>query len=320
MWRILIDLPEATLTVNTFVLKDSDGNVLLIDVGWRNLASVDILDSGLRALGHSLKDLRQVAVTHGHPDHAGLASILQDLTGCRVFLNERDEHLLAMYRSPSRMVEWRAWMENHGMPTDELMSQMHAQFSAQWAPGRDEEQAPPRIEGFEMLHGVGLIPIWTPGHSPGHACFHLPEAGALFSGDHVLPHITPNVSLHPGSPDANPLGDYLQALDKVADLPVGLVLPAHGEPFTDLKGRVQEIQGHHRERMQEILAALDSGARTGWQVASRVSWKQGAFDSLPYMHQRMAVGETLAHLRALVAGGEVQEEIRGEGAVVFSVA
>lgn len=218
------------------------------------------------------------------------------------------------------MAEWREWMASHGMPTDDVLTQMHAQFSSQWASSRDEEQAPPRIEGFETLHGVGLVPIWTPGHSPGHACFQLPDAGVLFSGDHVLPHITPNVSLHPGSPVANPLGDYLKALGTVADLPVSLVLPAHGEPFTDLKGRVEEIEGHHRERMNEIVDSLSSGGRSAWQVAGKVSWKQGSFDSLPYMHQRMAVGETLAHLRALVAAGEISEQIRGEGAVLFSLA
>lgn len=319
VWRIVIDLPEATLTVNVFVLKDTDGNLLLIDVGWRNLASVGIIEDALRALGHSLEDIRQVAITHGHPDHAGLASTIQELTGCRVFLEGRDEHLLTMYRSGGRSEEWRAFMESHGMPVDDLASQIHAQFSSPWMRFNAEQQAPPKTERLELLEGVGLRSIKTPGHSPGHACFHLPQSGVLFSGDHVLPHITPNVQLHPNSSDANPLGEYVESLALVADLPVSLVLPAHGEPFTDLRGRVDEIADHHKARTLEVLAALDSGPRTAWEVASRVSWKQGGFDSLPYFHKRMAVGETLAHLRALKSESLVRERDEQHGMVRFSL-
>src|ERR1700689_1043144 len=72
------------------------------------------------------------------------------------------------------------------------------------------------IEDGDKPEGPGwdLQAIWTPGPSPGHLCFW--EAGnrLMLSGDHVLPRITPNVSLHPQSGD-DPLGQFLDSMDKV---------------------------------------------------------------------------------------------------------
>ncbi|MCF1600632.1 MBL fold metallo-hydrolase, partial [Streptomyces muensis] len=91
------------------------------------------------------------------------------------------------------------------------------------------------------LPGRRLRAIWTPGHTPGHVCLHLEEEhpaqlpghGRLFSGDHLLPEITPHIGLYEdpddnGGPPArayssvgevtDPLGDYLASLERVARL------------------------------------------------------------------------------------------------------
>ena len=60
---------------------------------------------------------------------------------------------------------------------------------------------------------------WTPGHSPGHLCFYEREKRVILTGDHVLPTITPNVSLHPQQM-GNPLGDYLASLRRLEPLEV----------------------------------------------------------------------------------------------------
>ncbi|NIN35358.1 MAG: MBL fold metallo-hydrolase, partial [Gammaproteobacteria bacterium] len=59
--------------------------------------------------------------------------------------------------------------------------------------------------------------IWTPGHSPGHICLYEQTHKILFAGDHILPIITPNISLQPQS-HSNPLGDFLNSLKKVKQL------------------------------------------------------------------------------------------------------
>ena len=90
---------------------------------------------------------------------------------------------------------------------------------------------------------------WTPGHSPGHICFLERGKKFILTGDHVLPTITPNISLHPQQ-QGNPLGDYIASLKRLEDLDVDTVLPAHEYSFTDLRGRLREIEQHHDERLQ----------------------------------------------------------------------
>ncbi len=113
--------------------------------------------------------------------------------------------------------------------------------------------------------------LWTAGHSPGHISVYEPSQGVLFSGDFLLPHITPNISLCPeGRP--NPLGDYLTTLKGIEELNLNLVLPAHGRPFTQGKERIKELYKHHDERNAEILNILERGPRTGYQIATRMTW------------------------------------------------
>jgi glyoxylase-like metal-dependent hydrolase (beta-lactamase superfamily II) len=317
--HILLGLPGEGLTVNVFVLRDADGRFVLIDTGWRNPMYLAVIDEGLKALGGSLEEVAQVIVTHGHPDHAGGASAIQRVSKATVFLGRDDEPLLQRTHSPGRMQEFASFMDRHGMPADDFMSQAHAGFSQQWTMMEDEPQAhiehPP-----DELESVGLQAVWTPGHSPGHACYWMPSTKVMFSGDHVLPHITPNVSMMGGADVVgNPLGDYIKSLDKVCEYPAKQVLPAHGPMFTDLKARVNEIMEHHHVRTDEVMATLEGAKRSAVEVASGVTWKQSPFEQLPMMHQRMAVGETLAHLRYLVVEGHVNETTDGDGRVFFSI-
>jgi glyoxylase-like metal-dependent hydrolase (beta-lactamase superfamily II) len=96
----------------------------------------------------------------------------------------------------------------------------------------------------------------------------------LFAGDHILPRITPNVSVQPADP-VSPLRDYLASLAKVCDLAVDEVLPAHEWRFRGLAGWVDAIAAHHEERLAELLSAIvrqpDS---TPWDLASQLTWSR----------------------------------------------
>jgi glyoxylase-like metal-dependent hydrolase (beta-lactamase superfamily II) len=150
--------------------------------------------------------------------------------------------------------------------------------------------------------------IRTPGHSPGHICLYEPRKRLLFSGDHVLYDVTPHVGFHPQSGD-NPLGDYISSLKRVQNLNVSFVLPGHGPIFNSLKLRVAEILYHHEQRMRNIMRALKDGLKTAYQIAEEIPWMtdQGsvAFRDLTSWDRRLAVMETMAHLKLLVAEGKV---------------
>ena len=103
--------------------------------------------------------------------------------------------------------------------------------------------------------GWRLRAVHTPGHTPGHLCFADEDGRLLFSGDHVLPRISPNISTGL-SGAADPLRNYLDSLAVVRDLDPAEVLPAHEWRFRGLADRVDALTGHHEHRLTELLAAI----------------------------------------------------------------
>ena len=175
------------------------------------------------------------------------------------------------------------------------------------------------------LAGRRLRAIWTPGHTPGHVCLHLEEEhparlpghGRLFSGDHLLPRITPHIGLYEDPNDetvTDPLGDYLASLERVGRLAPAEVLPAHQHAFTDAPSRVRELLDHHESRLTGLLSLL-AAPLTAWQLAVRMEWNR-PWDQIPYGSRNIAVSEAEAHLRRLVKLGRA-EEVPGSDPVTY---
>jgi glyoxylase-like metal-dependent hydrolase (beta-lactamase superfamily II) len=155
------------------------------------------------------------------------------------------------------------------------------------------------------LPGWDLAAIWTPGHSPGHLCFWEPRHRLMLSGDHVLPRITPNIPFHPQA-GSDPLGDYLRSLDRLGAFSAEEVLPAHEHRFVGLGDRLAQLRDHHAARFAEVLAAIGDGEATAWEVATAMRWSR-PWNRIDGFMRRAAVGEALAHLRALEERGLVRE-------------
>jgi glyoxylase-like metal-dependent hydrolase (beta-lactamase superfamily II) len=186
----------------------------------------------------------------------------------------------------------------------------------------DREITPGELLG---LPGRRLRAIWTPGHTPGHVCLHLeeehparlPGRGRLFSGDHLLPEITPHIGLYEDPDDAtvtDPLGDYLDSLERVGRLAPAEILPAHQHAFTDAPSRVRELLDHHEDRLTGLLALLATPL-TPWQLAERMEWNR-PWQQIPYGSRNIAVSEAEAHLRRLVKLGRA-EAVTGSEPVAY---
>jgi len=148
--------------------------------------------------------------------------------------------------------------------------------------------------------------VWTPGHTPGHLCLHDASAGVLLTGDHLLPRISPNIGIHTPR-DGDPLGAYLQSLDRTAAFDADEALPAHEYRFRGIAQRAVSLRDHHDERGKEVLAAVDQLPHpTTWAIAAELTWSRG-WPALHGMMRRMALAETVAHLRHLVATGTLAE-------------
>lgn len=148
------------------------------------------------------------------------------------------------------------------------------------------------------LPGWNLRAQWTPGHTPGHLCFVEEDRGLLFSGDHMLPRISPNISTIPGELE-NPLHRYLLSLEATTTLGECEVLPAHEYRFRGIADRARQLMGHHEERLAEIVAAVqDEPESTAWELSRTISWSR-PFEQMSPRLLRLAVRETHAHLVVL---------------------
>lgn len=151
--------------------------------------------------------------------------------------------------------------------------------------------------------------LHTPGHTGDHLCLFDPEAGTFLSGDHVLPTITPHISgLSPG-PDA--LAQFFDNLERVAELEgVTSVLPAHGLPFTDLRGRVDAIIEHHHHRLATLQEIVEGLGDAPVQEHSKRLFRERSWGP-------MAESETFAHLEHLRRAGLIRAHRRDDGQLYY---
>lgn len=101
--------------------------------------------------------------------------------------------------------------------------------------------------------------IAAPGHTPGQICLWMADQQVLFTADHVLFDITPNITMWPNLPNA--LGRYLESLTRIGTYPARLALPGHRHT-ADLAPRIQALLAHHRRRAAETLAIVPAGGGT----------------------------------------------------------
>jgi glyoxylase-like metal-dependent hydrolase (beta-lactamase superfamily II) len=306
--RVMKGLPY----VMPYLLKDG-GDVVLLDCGWNTDAAYAALEEGMKEHGSHPTEVQRLVVSHVHPDHFGMAGRLKQLSSCEVILHEKDAEVISSrYFAPQGLADNQGrFMEAHGVP--KLDSPQMARGSMGMLNRVAAVPADTQLKGGEVIK-VGDFDfevIWTPGHSPGHICLYEPNRKILLTGDHILPTITPNVSIHMQT-HGSPLGDYIRSLDKLVDLDVKYCLPAHEFDIRDLKKRIQEIEDHHKHRLDEMVGCVDKGGSTAWEVAGRVVWATGKMADFEPWVQRSAVGETLAHLEYLFEVGRLAKVMRGE--------
>lgn len=293
VWRLKVPLPGHTIGhVNAYALVGDTG-VLLVDSGWSSAAAQ--LSDLLGAIGASLRDVRGAVFTHLHVDHCGLAAEIQRAGG-RVAMHAADAELLnSRYFEPEHFqADTREWLVGSGAPASAVeASDMQVVRLAR----KVEPFVPDRllVDGDVVTFGSwSLSVLHTPGHTPGSACFHDHGNGLLFTGDHVFPRIRASPSCRPQS-TADPVGDYLESLDRLEALNVSTVLPGHQGPFAGLPQRLAELREYHHARMREILRVLADGPATTWQVAAGLS-RATSWDDRSWESRFTALGETHAHL------------------------
>jgi glyoxylase-like metal-dependent hydrolase (beta-lactamase superfamily II) len=304
IYQLKVPLPGDLGDTNVYLISGSEG-WLMVDTGWESPEALSALRSELAQGGIELEDISSIIITHFHPDHIGLAKAIQEESGAKVLL----------HREEARYVQGKFVLSEILERTGKWARVLEVKKVEGFTPSEFSFPSLPEVDvvlqgGEEIVWGdLHLRVIWTPGHSPGHICLYEPQKGLLFSGDHILPIITPNVSLNPLSGD-NPLKDYIDSLKLLRELKLELALPAHEHIFTQVEKRIEELFWHHEERKREIMRVLFRGEKTLCEVASRISWlwdgRTISYSDLTPMDKMMALGETLAHLEFLRDEGRLE--------------
>jgi glyoxylase-like metal-dependent hydrolase (beta-lactamase superfamily II) len=297
--------------VNTYAIE-ADGGLLLLDCGTDWEPGRQAIRDGFVRLGLDETQVHTLVVSHLHPDHVGMSARLVRELGCRFVMHERAARSVPRYNDTPGYIERLVRIGNsHGVPA-RLLDSVTADLATR--PGYMPMIEPPDhtvVDGDTIDLGGGrwLEVIHTPGHEPAHICLRDSRTGVFFSGDHVLPRISPVVMWDEDLDD--PLGDYLASLGKLLGLDIGVTYPAHGTLIDRGDERARQILLHHDRRLLDMAELVRSRDSTAWDVMVR-SFRP----NLTPIEARLAFLETVSHLQHLAITGRLHAEPR-DGKVVF---
>lgn len=315
------------LAYNRAYVIDSDGLRVLVDAGPDYEGAWDALRA---AMTGRLPDI--VIVTHGHNDHAGLGRRWQK-AGVAVALDEPDHHLTTEARlsDPREWAMFERYLSLSGAPkelqTELLATLARRQAAAAIAAREDGYQPasaglrwpteirmlpfePNRIETIEAATAhAGVEVIRCPGHTPGNVVVAVPSEGVLFSGDQLLPDITPTPGIQAEPADGEgplprfpSLPRFVDSLRALRQRPWTRCYPGHGEPFDDPAGRIDENLGGIEERSEKVRMTVHQlGTASAYEIAKALYPRALA------RRFWQIVATVQGNLDLLVAAGELKE-------------
>lgn len=297
LWVIPVPVPSLPIRYTYCYLILSGDGVIMIDPGATSPEGSRALADGLHAVGITVEDIVGTMVTHFHFDHWEAADEIARRSGCWIGLGEHE-------------ASWIRDLQDDDLTENAAISRLRRLgvpdgVAASLAQGEDYRFTRDHVPPSRILHdgetvtigGERLRILWTPGHSPGHVCIYDEHRNILFSGDHLLPHITPHVALNPFGDD-NPLKQYVRSLQDISHAYADAeALPAHEYRFRGLRARVTALQADIGTRADEVrtILARDENASV-WDIARELTWSRPWSRFTPNA-QRMAVVEAASYLR-----------------------
>lgn len=295
IYRIGVPLTGNPLKeVNCYFIKGIERD-LLIDTGFRRDECYEILKAGLDEIGWD-PDHLDVVLTHLHSDHSGLAA---DICGenSRIYINERDYELLVSVLNEENRKIMHDRFVTEGFE-DAMVNRIQDTNPARKAALLKVDDRFTCIwDGVKFYVGDYVIrAISVPGHSPGNMMFWIESEQLMFTGDHILFDISPNITAYAEMKDA--LGDYLNSLEKAKKYPVKIALPGHRKSG-DYHERIEALLVHHERRLKEAEDVVrQCPGMSAYEITGYMKWKIRAknWEDFPETQRWYAVGECLSHL------------------------
>jgi glyoxylase-like metal-dependent hydrolase (beta-lactamase superfamily II) len=307
LYRITLPMPFRLEHVSVYAMLEGK-HISLFDTGGNFPGTFPVFEKLLKEIGGAVSDVRQIFLTHYHADHCGIAGLIKKQSRGTIFMSEIDFDTIRSFEEEVLRVErFTAFCTEQGLDqkTTRMIAGLFKTFKGITAPFQADTFLK---DGENMtLDGRTLQVLATPGHTRGHFSFFIVEEGILIGGDHILPHITPNLSPDLLSPAFRALKSFMESLEKIGKLPVRRVFPAHGPSFPDLRARVEEIKIHHAERKALVFKALQAGPKTTAEVSVDIFGSD-----LPEFDKLLALNETYVHLVELEDESTIRRYREGE--------
>lgn len=314
LW-VRLPLPMTLDHVNIYALDEGDGWTL-IDAGIHTPECVALWEA-LLAGPLAGKPVTRVMLTHHHPDHVGMAGWFM-ARGAQLwstpvaYLTAR---MLVLDEQPTPPAETVAFWRLGGMDADLLRTRQTER------PFNFADCVVPLPLGFQALRegdtvrmgGRNWIVRIGQGHAPDHATFWSLDDNLVIGGDQILPGISPNVSVYPTEPEADPLRGWIESCARFASLAHEdqLLLGGHKLPFQGLPQRLRQLEDNHHSALERLHAHIATPKRASECFAPLFKRKVG-----PGVYG-MALGEAYAHLAHLYQTGRATRQLTEDGAYLW---
>jgi glyoxylase-like metal-dependent hydrolase (beta-lactamase superfamily II) len=296
--HIPLELPWSTPgNVNVYLLEENDGYVM-IDCGVDGSEYLKLLEMHLNQLGITFNDIKLLVGTHMHIDHIGLSQRLREFDIPFALYKNSIDYLDEYNDWSIRFKDLIRMAKNEYTPVsfiDDLKS-----ISTPLYAGRLEKPDILLSEGRVKSIKRNLNVVFTPGHDYSEISLYDEKTKIVFSGDHILPRITPFIPVQ--NENSNLLKEFLDSLDKVDHLDHEIIAPGHGNIISNPHKRIEQMKLHHQRRSERILGFLKNEDLTGWEISNKLFPRD--LDSL---NLRLAFQETLAHLHLLKSQRRVEK-------------
>lgn len=315
LWMRL-PLPMKLDHVNVYALEDADGWTI-IDTGFSSKRTKAIWNTLLAGpLGG--KPIARIVVTHHHPDHVGLAGWFQTEHGAELITTRTAwlmARMLTLDEQPVPSSESMAFYRDAGMAVD-IYEKRGTERPFNFADVVD-----PLPLGFSRIQQGDTINMggrtWDVhignGHAPEHATFWSRDDNLVLAGDQILSSISPNIGVYATEPMADPIGDWLEACERLALMARTdhLVLGGHKLPFTGLPMRMRQLIDNHHGALNRLLDFLDTPKAAGDCFSALFKRTIGEAE------YGLALVESVAHLSHLYQTGLATRERRSDGAWMY---
>ena len=272
----------------------------LLDTG--NVWGTKPLSQALAGLGFRFDDLDQIVLSHGHFDHYGAAYHITRLASkpIRVAAHREDRRVIETGREvPDAVIlEFVTLM---GVPYFyRYMLKVTSKVLQRMGSNCPVNQVLEDGDTLSLGHYQGRV-ISTPGHTRGSISIHLPGENILFSGDHLLEHISPNalVMLDPEQPLPRRLSqeEFFASVHKIEELQPRVVFPGHGLPIHDLAAVGQKYRNSFLRRQKRILGTVAGEELTVFDIVRKIFPRLNRL--YLFLDIYLAVSEVYSHLQVL---------------------